>query len=230
MHENTIRIGRKQENDIVIADEFISGFHAILLVSADGSYRLKDAGSSNGTFIMRHGQAQPVSGTEQVWPHEEVVLGGCRLTVSQLLSYAPPHLANPPAYNQNADFEQSKTRPIQPPVHNAPQGSAKFPFLQQQSNLPITPEQVAVGSLGKPQQQDVARVAMGSPVPSEERVIWSGYSSLAYWLLGMLWSGLWIIIWLIVAIVVALPFLVLSFVATLGLIRKLLLYINPSLA
>ena len=48
----TIRIGRKPDNDIVITDETqtVSGYHAVLKVSDNGSITLCDS-STNGTFI-----------------------------------------------------------------------------------------------------------------------------------------------------------------------------------
>jgi serine protease Do len=48
----TIRIGRKPDNDIVITDETqtVSGYHAVLKVSDNGSITLCDS-STNGTYI-----------------------------------------------------------------------------------------------------------------------------------------------------------------------------------
>lgn len=55
--KDTSRIGRAAENDIVIEDELVSKFHAVIdRVKLDGrenlySYTLRDLGSTNGTFI-----------------------------------------------------------------------------------------------------------------------------------------------------------------------------------
>src|SRR5215469_14808773 len=46
----TLRIGRAPDNDIVVADPSVSGYHAELHQLADG-YRLVDLGSSNGTWV-----------------------------------------------------------------------------------------------------------------------------------------------------------------------------------
>jgi len=226
VQENRISIGRSHKNDVVVNDEFVSGFHAQLLVCADGTYYLKDAGSSNGIYVVRQGRNQRVTGPEQVRPEEEVSFDNTRITISQLLSKAPPHLASPPALHQNEGYGQNRTRPIHQEPPEALRGNSQLIPGQEQDSMPITPEQAAAGSLGYPQQQGMARVAMGSPVPGEERVIWSGYSSLVYWILGMLWSGLWIIIWLVVAFIYGLPFIALALLAAIGLIRKILLYIN----
>lgn len=44
-------IGRSEDKDITIVDPTVSGLHAILSRKADGSYSVKDNGSTNGTRI-----------------------------------------------------------------------------------------------------------------------------------------------------------------------------------
>ncbi|AVP56741.1 FHA domain-containing protein [Pulveribacter suum] len=44
-------IGRRPYNDIVIDHLAVSGEHAVILLSADGSADVEDMGSTNGTFI-----------------------------------------------------------------------------------------------------------------------------------------------------------------------------------
>jgi pSer/pThr/pTyr-binding forkhead associated (FHA) protein len=46
----TTRIGRALDNDIVVADASVSRHHATI-ESTNGSYRLRDLGSQNGTFV-----------------------------------------------------------------------------------------------------------------------------------------------------------------------------------
>ena len=48
--ENTVRIGRKPENELVLADEKVSGRHAEV-VFEEGRYVLRDLGSTNGTSM-----------------------------------------------------------------------------------------------------------------------------------------------------------------------------------
>ncbi len=43
-------VGRKNSNDIVVKDPFISGKHAEFAI-IDGEYTLRDLGSTNGTFL-----------------------------------------------------------------------------------------------------------------------------------------------------------------------------------
>ena len=45
-----VHIGRDAQNDMVIADSTVSGKHAVLTYR-DGTFRLQDIGSSNGTFV-----------------------------------------------------------------------------------------------------------------------------------------------------------------------------------
>jgi pSer/pThr/pTyr-binding forkhead associated (FHA) protein len=46
----TTRIGRALDNDIVVADASVSRHHATI-ENNNGSYRLRDLGSQNGTFV-----------------------------------------------------------------------------------------------------------------------------------------------------------------------------------
>lgn len=46
-----ISIGRTQNNDVVLQDRSVSGFHALITDDDEGIRRLQDAGSTNGTFI-----------------------------------------------------------------------------------------------------------------------------------------------------------------------------------
>ena len=48
--EDPVRIGRKSENDLVLADEKVSGCHAEV-VWEEGRYVLRDLGSTNGTLL-----------------------------------------------------------------------------------------------------------------------------------------------------------------------------------
>lgn len=46
-----IRIGRDDSNDIIINDSFVSSKHLVLEVADDGTLRIKDLKSTNGTFV-----------------------------------------------------------------------------------------------------------------------------------------------------------------------------------
>ncbi|MET9359389.1 FHA domain-containing protein [Streptomyces sp. NPDC006632] len=53
----TVRIGRADDNDVVIDDLLVSRRHAELRVLADGTYEIVDVGSHNGTYL----NGQPVA-------------------------------------------------------------------------------------------------------------------------------------------------------------------------
>ncbi|MFE7596071.1 FHA domain-containing protein [Streptomyces sp. NPDC057494] len=48
---HTVRIGRAPDNDVVVADLVVSRRHAELRAQPDGTYRIHDLGSHNGTFL-----------------------------------------------------------------------------------------------------------------------------------------------------------------------------------
>lgn len=50
LKRSNIRVGRRRDNDLMIAESYISGYHAELQRDEDGGYDLVDVGSSNGTF------------------------------------------------------------------------------------------------------------------------------------------------------------------------------------
>ncbi|MFB7964100.1 FHA domain-containing protein [Streptomyces sp. NPDC056019] len=48
---HTVRIGRAPDNDVVVSDLVVSRRHAELRAQPDGTYRIHDLGSHNGTFL-----------------------------------------------------------------------------------------------------------------------------------------------------------------------------------
>lgn len=51
LSKDTYTIGRSDDKDIAIVDPTVSGLHAILTRNDDGTYTVKDNGSTNGTRI-----------------------------------------------------------------------------------------------------------------------------------------------------------------------------------
>src|SRR4051812_48076589 len=51
LDEPVLKLGRSHQNDLVIDNTFISGFHAEFRLRPDGNYELQDRKSSNGTFV-----------------------------------------------------------------------------------------------------------------------------------------------------------------------------------
>ncbi|GIM28228.1 FHA domain-containing protein [Clostridium polyendosporum] len=66
----TITLGRKEDNSIVLHDQFVSGYHAKLYVR-NNEFFLEDLESTNGTFINK----QRISGRVRLKIEDEIRLG-----------------------------------------------------------------------------------------------------------------------------------------------------------
>jgi hypothetical protein len=71
------RLGRSEENTIVLDDTFISAEHAVI-VQRDGTWWLSDRGSTNGTAVNE----QPVHGEVGLTPGDVVAIGDVRLRIA----------------------------------------------------------------------------------------------------------------------------------------------------
>lgn len=71
------RLGRSDENTIVLDDTFVSGEHAIIF-QRDGRWWLSDRGSTNGTAVNE----QPVRGEVSLTPGDVVAIGDVRLKIA----------------------------------------------------------------------------------------------------------------------------------------------------
>ncbi len=70
-----IKIGRSADNDIVLADPFSSGCHAVIFPTA-GGYAVDDRGSKNGTYVNGRRISGPVDLTEG----DEILVGSTRIS------------------------------------------------------------------------------------------------------------------------------------------------------
>jgi hypothetical protein len=71
------RLGRSEENTIVLDDTFISAEHAVI-VQRDGSWWLSDRGSTNGTAVNE----RPVQGEVGLEAGDVVAIGDVRLKIA----------------------------------------------------------------------------------------------------------------------------------------------------
>ena len=74
--EGGLKIGRADENDVVLDDEGASRFHARLLLD-NGSLWLQDAGSRNGVFV----NGVRVTGHQALRVDDVVTIGGHSFTI-----------------------------------------------------------------------------------------------------------------------------------------------------
>jgi serine/threonine protein kinase len=97
-------IGRGIDCEIQIADETVSAQHARVVVRPDG-LMLEDAGSSNGTFIVRHGRSAAVHTAQAVLPGDHVRFGEFECVLADLmidLRRTPLTSATQPPFNEPA--------------------------------------------------------------------------------------------------------------------------------
>jgi pSer/pThr/pTyr-binding forkhead associated (FHA) protein len=84
-------IGRDETNDVVLSDPSVSRRHAELVDTGDGTYKLVDSGSSNGTWSMNDDGWSRVT-TAEVDADALVKIGDHFTSVTALLTAAgaPP--------------------------------------------------------------------------------------------------------------------------------------------
>jgi pSer/pThr/pTyr-binding forkhead associated (FHA) protein len=73
---DTVTVGRKTTNAVVLDDAMVSNFHAVFEHYATG-WCLRDVGSSNGTYV----NGDRVVGERHVRPGDEIRVGGTRLVL-----------------------------------------------------------------------------------------------------------------------------------------------------
>jgi hypothetical protein len=103
-------IGRGRECDIAIADDSVSRTHAEIWLEDDGSLMLADRGSSNGTEVIRSGQASVIT-KAILLPGDQVRFGSVTLALKDLIDAV--ELKHPGALTR---------RPVQagPPINLPP--------------------------------------------------------------------------------------------------------------
>lgn len=74
-----ITIGRETDNDVVVDNKLASRHHAVIQKIKD-SYFLKDAGSTNGTFL--NGTKLPADKYVKLIPGDKISIGNMTLVIS----------------------------------------------------------------------------------------------------------------------------------------------------
>lgn len=74
----SIGIGRDRSNSVIVADERVSKFHAIISLRNGKAY-IKDTGSTNGTLLNK--SALIANRDYQIKPGDVLVMGSTRITI-----------------------------------------------------------------------------------------------------------------------------------------------------
>jgi hypothetical protein len=110
-----LRIGRAQDNDIVINDARVSGHHARLIVIAGGQTLIEDLGSSNGTFL--NSVDQRASGPDRIAESDTLYFGSLAIPAAELLGRLKRREAVTPAPAQSAPGPTARAEPaVAPPA------------------------------------------------------------------------------------------------------------------
>jgi|GEM_PF-76169 len=75
--EEQTGIGRDASNQVVLADQMISAFHARIVREPDGAYLIEDRGSSNGTYV----NDQPLTEPRRLTENDAIRVGDTVLTL-----------------------------------------------------------------------------------------------------------------------------------------------------
>lgn len=109
-----IKIGRNQGNDIVFADQTVSGSHADIYINDDGSLQIVDH-SSNGTYVNQtfiHGSSMILSGNEMLtFPGQNCV------SVAQIVAHFGVQHPMPQYFQQVNQQSNSQVAPQTQPIN-----------------------------------------------------------------------------------------------------------------
>jgi hypothetical protein len=87
------KIGRHPSCDIVLADETVSGHHAELIITGDGSLFLSDTNSTHGTFVRKKGKFVKIQ-QDYITLRNALKFAYCEISAKELLEYI--HLKSVP--------------------------------------------------------------------------------------------------------------------------------------
>ncbi len=153
----TNRVGRAETNDHVIPDPSVSGSHCLIVVS-DGSVKITDLGSTNGTYVNRAPVHEAILQTGQT-----VLLGGVAMLYDGD-SPAPAPVATKPASKAATTSVRVVTRPPAPagagPVLPKPVAHPVQPGV-----ITITPKPISVP---QPKAASAAPIAASPVAPAPQ--------------------------------------------------------------
>jgi pSer/pThr/pTyr-binding forkhead associated (FHA) protein len=138
--DRAILIGRAAESDLVLEDVEVSGHHARVTPSPDGSATVEDLESTNGTFVNQN----ELMGPARLDPGDELLVGVSVLqlrTRQDIASRAsaviqiPPGMAMPPREPTYVNPEAHRVE--QPAVQAAPSGDVAHPTVDRYLDVKV---------------------------------------------------------------------------------------------
>ena len=150
-----ITIGRNADNDIVIADQSVSGYHAEIEIHEDGIMKFVDH-STNGTMVNGnhlHNDFCNVSGID------DIVFPGQHKLDWNLVPVPAEQPAPAPVQPQYQQPAQPAPAPVQP-QYQQPVQPAPAP-VQPQYQQPMAPQAAPGYQYGQQQYQPVCEASMG---------------------------------------------------------------------
>ena len=82
LRKPTTTLGRRSDNDIVLADRAVSGRHCVFERQGADRFVLEDLGSTNGTFV----NGRPVAAVSPIGFGDELGIGQVRLRLERARS------------------------------------------------------------------------------------------------------------------------------------------------
>jgi len=101
--QKNYKIGRSPSGDIVLADETVSGHHAELIITGDGSFFLSDTNSRHGTFVRKKGKFVKIQ-QSYITPRDVLRFAHCEISAKELLEYI--HLKSVPLAEKQAEKQE----------------------------------------------------------------------------------------------------------------------------
>jgi hypothetical protein len=154
-------IGRDRASDIAIADDSVSRLHAEIWLEDDGTLMLADHGSSNGTELIRAGEASTLS-KATVAPGDHVRFGAVTLAVKDLIDAI--ELKHPGALTRSPHAEIPPQKPAPPSPPPLPRQPVAPPPLPPAANVAPPPLPPAPPAIPPPDHQQ-APLPVAPPLP-----------------------------------------------------------------
>jgi len=125
LSEKTFVIGRSRSCDLILSDEeeTVSRKHAEFTITPDGRFFLTDCNSTNGTWLIEHGEARRIR-QEYVSAEDTVQFGGLRKPVKGLLEAI--HLKFPSVGGAPFGEQGGGVQKLAPPEEQKVQGDKLF--------------------------------------------------------------------------------------------------------